>query len=143
MEYQYAFIYDAAELKSEAKELAEKCKKNTGRSDFVRFAVGVIANRITSEPIRYREYGVYWPSIADLLRKYGKEVTRHTDTEMERIYKYDDDAMLIAAAERMADWNRKNLLQGTSEFDLTSGGELIYHLYDADLESLIMIENMY
>lgn len=142
MEHQYAFLYDVEELKTEANALAEKYKKNTGHSDFVRCAVDEIADRIMAEPIRYREYGVYWPSICALFRKYGKEVSQHIDSEMERIYKYDDEALLIAAAERMADWNRKNLPQGASEFDLTVGGELVYYLNDFILEMLISLEDM-
>lgn len=111
-------------------------KQNTGETDFIGFAVKVIADRLQQKPQQYIEYGVYWWALKNVLAKHGYLFGDENDQELQQIYQHERDDYTIVAADNFKDEYRNKWFKGTREFDLADDRK--YHLLDADMENLAL-----
>lgn len=111
-------------------------KQNTGETDFIGFAVKVIAHRLQQKPQQYIEYGVYWWALKNVLAKHGYLFGDENDQELQQIYQHERDDYTIVAADNFKDEYRNKWFKGTREFDLADDRK--YHLLDADMETLAL-----
>ena len=111
-------------------------KQNTGETDFIGFAVKVIAERLQQKPQQYIEYGVYWWALKNVLAKHGYLFGDENDQELQQTYQHEKDDYTIVAADNFKDEYRNKWFKGTREFDLADDRK--YHLLDADMETLAL-----
>lgn len=124
------------ELKKLTAWTIEKFKANTGRDDIVQFVVDYIAERLRKYPYCYREFGLYWWSIKDLLKRYGYDFGRNTDKSLIKYYSFDSDEELVVMAERFKDYYTANFFKGSNQFIITGREEKPYLLNDSDIDEL-------
>lgn len=130
----YRYLIEEQEANNQAAALAASLKENTGKSNFVGFAVNVIIRRLKTSPKQYREYGMYWPALKQLLNAneagFGDD---EVDAEIAGIYRFESPAALIAAAESFKDEYRNTWFVGNNEFVIDDNGRK-WTLYDDDME---------
>lgn len=131
---QYLFDQDA--IAEAAKVSAANLKANRGFSDFEGFAVGVIKRRLDKDPLRYRDYGMYWPALKEVLRKHGYDYGEPVFPMVREVYCGKEDKFTVV----MADEFRKNYLAtwavGTYQFVLDADDPVFISLIDDSMEQL-------
>lgn len=134
----YRYLIDQEEAKKQAAVLAASLKENTGKSDFVGYAVGVISRRLRAQPQKYREFGMYWPAIKQLLNEHGAGLGDDLigDVVVAPYGQYETPAALIAAAEGFKDFYRETWFQGTNQFTIDDDGTS-WAMFDEDMESML------
>lgn len=131
----YRYFIEAQEAENEAAALAASLAQNTGETDFVAHAADVITRRLKGQPLKYREFGMYWPALKKLLNDHGADLGEDLiDDEVGKIYTYDKPAALIAAAEGFKDFYRETWAVGTNAFIIDDEGKN-WTLFDDDMET--------
>lgn len=129
---EYKFDKDA--IKALAAERAAALRSNRGFSNLLAFGLRVVAERLRQDPRRYRDYGPWWWSLKDVLRRNGYEFGRQDDPLVRRAYRFDSDTdTLIAADEFRTDYLRTQFIYA-NQFMLTANSPDFWTLFDQDME---------
>lgn len=101
-----AHRYDPKAIAAMVVEKRANLKANRGLSDLAGFAMGVISDRVRKDPMRYRDYGPYWPAVRRLLIDYGKIADLGEDwPEIRAAYSGETAEETIVMAEEFRTWN--------------------------------------
>lgn len=136
---EYLHKFSREDLDAEYQQKSASVQASHGERNFEAFASKVIFERVTDNPTRHLEFGVYWYPVKQVLRENGYNLGDATDKEMVAQYKIEGEhgnALTLIAAERMAASNRANYFVGNDEFDLLDDGETVYSLFDLDMRVL-------
>lgn len=133
---QYLFDQDAIQ---EAADLtAANLKANRGYSDFEGFAIGVIKRRLDKDPSRYRDYGMYWGALKEVLRKHGHDYGDPVFPLVTEAYKGKTDILTIVMAEEFRKIYLATWLVGTCQFILDDSNPEFIDLADDFMDLLVI-----
>ena len=136
MYYQFNPQYLADKTAEAQANLAD----NQPNADFVEFAAGVIYQRLKKNIRHYRQYGVYWWALKDVLRRQDYNVGDETDKSIERIYRGADDAQTIVAADMFYEDMAGKVTADNMDWQLSDTEE--YRLWDEDMELRLSVTDM-
>lgn len=130
------YKFDKEMLKALVAERSANLRANRGFSNLLRFGLGVVADRLRVDPLRYRDYGVWWWSLKTLMNKAGYNLGDQADPLIAKDYRGESDVeTLIAADEFRTEYLRTQMIY-TNKFMLDAGSGEFWTLYDQDMESV-------
>lgn len=127
--------FDAEQIKLKCQEMASNLLQNTGEQDFAGFSAKTIYKRLSVQPNKYREYGVYWYPLKKALDNLGYKLGNYYDAYMISRYSQSSDIETIVTAELFRDYYGAHFFSGTNSFNI--GQEDVYTLFDEELELVI------
>ena len=104
-----------------------------GFSKFADYALKAIADYLNKKPTRYRDYGVYWWALKDLLNSNGYLFGNETDAIIKSVYIGKNNEETIIMADIFRAENLAENMVGTNRFMVNDDGEF-YTLFDDDME---------
>lgn len=120
--------------------LLEEATSNQSKEDFVSQFVKNTANILTSHPMTYRAYGMYWWAIKDLLNAHGfKQFGETLELGAFNTFNYEDKALLCCAAWAYHSYNVENgnIYTATHKVAVADEDDSDYYLDDQEIELLI------
>lgn len=129
-----AFLFDKAYIDSVAAQAATNLKANKGLSNLQGYAIGVIVYRLQKDPKRYRDYGVYWAALKEVLRSAGYNFGDPVYPFLLNTYKGDTDLQTIIMAEEFRNWYLQTQAIGTCQFVLDQDNPEIVTLTDDQMD---------
>lgn len=109
-------------------------KANKGVSDLLGYGLSVISRRLAKDPLRYRDYGPYWPALKVVLNANGYNYGEESDSVVAVAYCGRTELeTMVMADEFRTEWLEIAQV-GTSNFRLSEEGD-DYVLFDADMEA--------
>lgn len=126
--------YTRREIAALAEQRASKLLQNRGESDFLSFAVGVIARRLEKDATSYRQYGPWWWALKEVMRRAGHDFGEQSDVIVRKFYSFDSDAESLVAADTFREWYMATQFAGSNKFVLDPASAEQYVLWDADME---------
>lgn len=131
------YLFDRDEIKALARQRAANLKANRGFSDFPGFALGVIERRLARDPLRYRDYGPYWPALKVAMNQSGRDYGESDDPMVRAAYQGETPAETIVMADEFRTHYLATQAVGTNQFVLDAGSGDIWTLFDPDMEAVI------
>lgn len=129
------YKFDKEMLKALVAERSANLRANRGFSNLLRFGLGVVADRLRVDPLRYRDYGPWWPALKQIMNGAGYNLGSQTDPLIAKEYKGDTDVeTLIAADEFRTEYLRTQMIYA-NKFMLDGESGELWILYDQDMES--------
>ena len=130
------YKFDKEMLKALVAERAANPRANRGFSNLLRFGLGVVADRLRVDPLRYRDYGPYWPALKQIMNSAGYNLGDQADPLIAKDYRGESDVeTLIAADEFRTEYLRTQMIY-TNKFMLDGESGEFWTLYDQDMESV-------
>nr|WP_319566296.1 hypothetical protein [uncultured Rhodoferax sp.] len=109
-------------------------KANKGVSDLLGFGLAVISRRLAKDPLRYRDYGPYWPALKAVLNAGGYSYGEESDSVLAAEYTGRSGIETMVMADQFRTEWLESAQVGTSNFRLSEEGD-DYILHDADMEA--------
>lgn len=128
------FQFDREQIKELVRQRASSLKANRGFSDFKAFALGVIERRLEKDPLRYRDYGPYWPALKSVLNDSGRDYGDESDPLIAQAYVGDTDEETIVMADEFRNHCLATQPVGTTQFVLDGYSGTPWILEDSDME---------
>ena len=129
------YKFDKEMLKALVAERAANLRANRGFSNLLRFGLGVVADRLRVDVLRYRDYGPYWFALKAIMNDAGYNFGNQSDPLITKEYKGDTDVeTLIAADEFRTEYLRTQMIY-TNKFMLDGESGEFWTLYDQDMEA--------
>ena len=130
------YKFDKEMLKALVAERAANLRANRGFSNLLRFGLGVVADRLRVDQLRYRDYGPWWPALKQIMNAAGYNLGSQTDPLIAKDYRGESDVeTLIAADEFRTEYLRTQMIY-TNKFMLDGESGEFWTLYDQDMESV-------
>ncbi len=130
------YKFDKEMLKALVAERSANLRANRGFSNLLRFGLGVVADRLRVDPLRYRDYGPYWPALKQIMNSAGYNLGDQADPLIAKDYRGESDVeTLIAADEFRTEYLRTQMIY-TNKFMLDGESGEFWTLYDQDMESV-------
>lgn len=129
------FHFDKEQIKELAQQRASSLKANRGFSDFTAYALGVIERRLEKDPLRYRDYGPYWPALKAALNDSGRDYGNADDPLVRAAYCGDTVEETVVMADEFRTAHLATQSVGTAQFILDSDSGQPWILEDADMEA--------
>ena len=128
------YKFDKEMLKALVAERAANLRANRGFSNLLRFGLGVVADRLRVDSLRYRDYGPYWFALKAIMNDAGYGLGSQSDPLIAKEYKGDTDAeTLITAEEFRTEYLRTQMIYA-NKFMLDGESGEFWTLYDQDME---------
>lgn len=128
------YKFDKDTIKALAAERAAALRANRGFSNLLAFGLGAVADRLRKDPRRYRDYGVYWFALKEVMNANGYNLGRQSDPIISREYRGETEVeTLIMADEFRAAYLKANMIY-TNQFMLDGETGEFWTLYDSDME---------
>lgn len=141
MRYQYLFSREQMQtMTDKTRQSYEKNRKDN--TPFFAFVLKTLYNRIKSDPIRYRAFGMYWWAVKAIFIEHGLDFGianfgQDTDNQIKELYCGTTDEQTLVIADSFW-WDMyESYAKGNNEYELDNQGG-IYILRDDEMESLIM-----
>ena len=129
------YKFDKEMLKALVAERSANLRANRGFSNLLAFGLGVVAERLSKDARRYRDYGPYWPALKELMNANGYNLGSQSDPLVSRAYRGEtDEETLIMADEFRAMYLKSNIVYA-NQFMLDAGSGEFWTLYDSDMET--------
>jgi hypothetical protein len=126
--------------KEQLAPLVEQMLEIADRDTLVQRHVSGIAAILRNTPLAYRNYGVWWWGIKDLLERHDYDFGDDQERPTLSRFSYDDDIYLLAAAwayqQHIIDNGYLHLQVHKFEVDSDEYNEVEYSLEDTDLEAM-------
>ena len=129
------YLFDKELIEEATHERAASLKANKGFSDFPGFALGVFERRLAKDPLRYRDYGPYWPALKDALNQSGRDYGASDDPLVRETYRGDTLAQTLVMADEFRGLYLATQAVGTNQFVLDGESGESWVLFDPDMES--------
>ncbi|MEN6629424.1 MAG: hypothetical protein ABFC42_07255 [Sulfuricella sp.] len=128
------YKFDKEMLKALVAERAANLRANRGFSNLLAFGLGVVAERLSKDARRYRDYGPYWPALKEVMNANGYNLGSQSDPLVSRTYRGEtDEETLIMADEFRTAYLKSNIVYA-NQFMLDAGSGEFWTLYDSDME---------
>ncbi len=128
------YKFDKEMLKALVAERAANLRANRGFSNLLAFGLGVVAERLSKDARRYRDYGPYWPALKEVMNANGYNLGSQSDPLVRRAYRGEtDEETLIMADEFRTAYLKSNIVYA-NQFMLDAGSGEFWTLYDSDME---------
>ena len=129
------YKFDKEMLKALVAERSANLRANRGFSNLLAFGLGVVAERLSKDARRYRDYGPYWPALKEVMNANGYNLGSQSDPLISRAYRGEtDEETLIMADEFRAMYLKSNIVYA-NQFMLDAGSGEFWALYDSDMET--------
>ena len=115
-------------------ELSANLQINRGYSNLLRFGLGVVADRLKADRLRYRDYGPYWYALKTALKSVDYDMGSHDDPAIREIYAGADDTQTLVAANEFRDDYLKQFFVHANKFVLDVDAVEPWLLFDPDME---------
>lgn len=135
MKYQN-YRFDLAEIDKQIAENTANLKKHLSLSDLKGYALGVINRRLQKDPLRYRDYGMYWGALKEVLRRHGYEYGAPFLPFISDVYKGETDLQTIIMADAFRRMYLDNFAIGTNSFVLDPDNPEFITFVDDEMENL-------
>lgn len=130
------YKYQPDEIKALVLLRTNALEANNGFSDLLRFGLGVVADRLAREKLRYKDYGPYWFALKELLNEAGYELGQQSDPLVCAEYRGETgEETLIMADEFRTEYLRTQFV-GTNQFVLDDKSGEFWVLFDPDMEGV-------
>lgn len=130
------YLFNEEDVTDLANQSALSLKQNRGFSDFEGFAASVIRDRLTKDPKRYLDYGVYWPALKEVLRKHGCDYGPAVFPMLRQVYSSENDTNTIVMADEFRKFYLATFAIGTSQFMLDPDDPNFINMIDDTMEAL-------
>ena len=128
------YKFDKEMLKALVAERSANLRANRGFSNLLAFGLGVVAERLSKDARRYRDYGPYWPALKEVMNANGYNLGSQSDPLISRAYRGEtDEETLIMADEFRTAYLKSNIVYA-NQFLLDAASPDFWVLYDADME---------
>ncbi len=128
------YKFDKEMLKALVAERSANLRANRGFSNLLAFGLGVVAERLSKDRRRYRDYGPYWPALKEVMNANGHNLGSQSDPLVSRTYRGEtDEETLIMADEFRTAYLKSNIVYA-NQFMLDAGSGEFWTLYDSDME---------
>ncbi len=128
------YKFDKEMLKALVAERAANLRANRGFSNLLAFGLGVVAERLSKDARRYRDYGPWWWSLKGIMNRNDYRLGDQSDPLIAKAYRGDSDVeTLIAADEFRTEYLRTQMIY-TNKFMLDGESGEFWTLYDSDME---------
>ena len=129
------YKFDKEMLKALVAERSANLRANRGFSNLLAFGLGVVAERLSKDARRYRDYGPYWPALKEVMNANGYNLGSQSDPLISRAYRGEtDEETLIMADEFRTIYLKSNIVYA-NQFMLDAGSGEFWMLYDSDMET--------
>jgi len=78
------YKFDKEMLKALVAERSANLRANRGFSNLLAFGLGVVAERLSKDARRYRDYGPYWPALKEVMNANGYNLGSQSDPLISR-----------------------------------------------------------
>ena len=95
----------------------------------------IIAERLSKNPMRYRDYGAYWWAVKLVLRKHGFDYGQEYDP-MAIEYSGDNDDETLVVADEFRSQYLAHYVIGNNEHILSDDDGIMVKIVDRDMENL-------
>ena len=128
------YKFDKEMLKALVAERAANLRANRGFSNLLAFGLGFVAERLSKDARRYRDYGPYGPALKEVMNANGYNLGSQSDPLVSRSYRGEtDEETLIMADEFRTAYLKSNIVYA-NQFMLDAGSGEFWTLYDSDME---------
>lgn len=108
---------------------------NRGFSNLLAFGLGVVAERLGNDRLRYRDYGPYWWALKDVMNSNGYRYGDQSDPLIKDVYRGDTDIETLIMADEFRSGYLKSQMINSNQFMLDSEGGEFWTLFDIDMEN--------
>ena len=131
------YLFDRDAIQEAVKQSTDNLKANKGFSDLEGYAIGVIKHRLDKDPSRYKDYGMYWAALKEVLRKHGYDYGSPILPMIRTIYCGESDIATVVMADEFRKFYLSNWAIGTSQFILDPEDPIYIDCVDDEMELLI------
>lgn len=128
------YKFDADAVESLVTEKAQNLRQNRGLSDLLSFGLSIVVQRLKKDPLRYRDYGPYWPELKNALRRGGYDLGDKSDPLVAAEYKGRTDTHTLVMAEEFRNLYLATMPVYTNQFALDGETGEMWTLFDEDME---------
>lgn len=129
------FRFDGEAVKEKLQTYRKNVKENFGVDDFEAFGAKIMADFLQKDPMRYRDFGPYWPALKNVLIKHDLALgTNVFEPEIAEAYKGESDAETLVLAEMFGDYYRSRYILYANKYLLDVDDDEEWTLYDSDYE---------
>lgn len=129
------YKFDKEMLKALVAERSANLRANRGFSNLLAFGLGVVAERLSKDARRYRDYGPYWPALKELMNANGYNLGSQSDPLVSRAYRGETDEETLIMADEFRTMYLKSNIVYANQFMLDAGSGEFWTLYDSDMET--------
>lgn len=128
------YKFDKEMLKALVAERSANLRANRGFSNLLAFGLGVVAERLSKDARRYRDYGPYWPALKEVMNANGYNLGSQSDPLISRAYRGETDEETLIMADEFRTMYLKSNIVYANQFMLDAGSGEFWTLYDSDME---------
>ena len=129
------YKFDKEMLKALVAERSANLRANRGFSNLLAFGLGVVAERLSKDARRYRDYGPYWPALKEVMNTNGYNLGSQSDPLISRAYRGETDEETLIMADEFRTMYLKSNIVYANQFMLDAGSGEFWTLYDSDMET--------
>lgn len=129
------YKFDKEMLKALVAERSANLRANRGFSNLLAFGLGVVAERLSKDARRYRDYGPYWPALKEVMNANGYNLGSQSDPLISRAYQGETDEETLIMADEFRTMYLKSNIVYANQFMLDAGSGEFWTLYDSDMET--------
>lgn len=129
------YKFDKEMLKALVAERSANLRANRGFSNLLAFGLGVVAERLSKDARRYRDYGPYWPALKEVMNANGYNLGSQSDPLVSRAYRGETDEETLIMADEFRTMYLKSNIVYANQFMLDAGSGEFWTLYDSDMET--------
>ncbi|MEN6630035.1 MAG: hypothetical protein ABFC42_10345 [Sulfuricella sp.] len=129
------YKFDKEMLKALVAERSANLRANRGFSNLLAFGLGVVAERLSKDARRYRDYGPYWPALKEVMNANGYNLGSQSDPLISRAYRGETDEETLIMADEFRTMYLKSNIVYANQFMLDAGSGEFWTLYDSDMET--------
>lgn len=129
------YKFDKEMLKALVAERSANLRANRGFSNLLAFGLGVVAERLSKDARRYRDYGPYWPALKEVMNANGYNLGSQSDLLISRAYRGETDEETLIMADEFRTMYLKSNIVYANQFMLDAGSGEFWTLYDSDMET--------
>lgn len=129
------YRFDSKAIDTLVSEKSEALAFRTGNFDFAKHALGVFERRLAKDPIRYRDYGPYWPALKAALNGAGLNYGANDDPLIRDSYCGETIEQTLVMADEFRSFYLETYFLGTNQFVLDAESDEVWTLFDPDMEN--------
>ncbi|MBY0475378.1 MAG: hypothetical protein K2Q13_10025 [Nitrosomonas sp.] len=129
------YLFDADVISDIIHERKKNLVANRGFSNLLAFGLGVIAERLGKDRLRYRDYGPYWWALKDVMNANGYRLGDQSDPLIKNVYHGDNDIETMIMADEFRTEYLKSQMIHSNQFMLDSESGEFWTIFDIDMES--------
>lgn len=128
------YLFDKDVISDIIHERKKSLVSNRGFSNLLAFGLGVIAERLSKDRLRYRDYGPYWWALKEVMNANGYSLGDQSDPLIKKAYHGESDIETMIMADEFRTEYLKSQMIHSNQFMLDSESGEFWTLFDSDME---------